>query len=100
MNPSYILLLIYILDGMILKRNKFMLQWRKFEFKRSYICKDMGFLIFLIFLDFSKIYFDFLLIFKMQKRGFYLHRTRGADVALGTRTDVITRNLNMIKHDY
>ena len=29
----------------------------------------------------------FLLIFKMQKGGFYLHRTRGADVARGTRMD-------------
>ena len=43
MNSLYILLLIYILDGMILKMNKFVIQWRKFEFKRSYIFKDMDF---------------------------------------------------------
>ena len=29
--------------GIILKMKKFVLQWRKFEFKRSYIFKDMEF---------------------------------------------------------
>ena len=41
LNSSYILLLIYILDGIILKVKKFLIQWRKFEFKTSYIFKDM-----------------------------------------------------------
>ena len=31
LNSSYILLLIYILDDIILKMNKFVSQWRKFE---------------------------------------------------------------------
>ena len=43
MNSSYILLLIYILDGMILKRKKFVIQWRKFEFKKSSIFKVIDF---------------------------------------------------------
>ena len=43
LNSSYILLLIYVLDGIILKMKKFVIQWRKFEFKRSYIFKDMNF---------------------------------------------------------
>ena len=59
MNSSDILLLIYILDDMILKKNKFVIQWRKFELKRSYIFKDMDFWISWIFLDFSRILFDF-----------------------------------------
>ena len=41
LNSSYILLLIYVLDGIILKMKKFVIQWTKFEFKRSYIFKDM-----------------------------------------------------------
>ena len=41
LNSSYILLLIYILDDIILKMKKFLIQWRKFEFKTSYIFKDM-----------------------------------------------------------
>ena len=32
-------------------------------------------------------FYQFILIFKNAKKGFYLHRTRGADVACGTRTD-------------
>ena len=36
-NPSNFLVLIIFLDGMILKRKKFMIQWRKFEIKRSCI---------------------------------------------------------------
>ena len=43
-----------------------MIQWRKFEFKRSYIFKDMDFLNFLVFFEF----FLFLFLFKMAKRGF------------------------------
>ena len=46
LNSSYILLLIYILDGIILKMKKFVIQWRKFEFKRSYIYEDIDFSIF------------------------------------------------------
>ena len=42
LNSSYILLLIYILDDIILKMKKFVIQWRKFEFKKSYIFKDMN----------------------------------------------------------
>ena len=42
-NPSHFLVLIYILDSMILKRNKFVIQWRKFEFKKSYIFKVIDF---------------------------------------------------------
>ena len=37
--PFHFLVLIYILDGMILKMKKFVIQWRKFEFKRSCIFK-------------------------------------------------------------
>ena len=43
LNSSYILPLIYILDGIILKIKKFVIQWRKFEFKKSYIFKNMDF---------------------------------------------------------
>ena len=43
LNSSYFLILIYILDDIILKMKKFVIQWRKFEFKRSYIFKDMDF---------------------------------------------------------
>ena len=67
--------------------NKFVRRWRKFEFKRSYIFKDMDSLSFWIFLDFSRIYFDLILFKKMQKGVLYLHKTRGADVARGTRAD-------------
>ena len=41
MNSSYILLL--IIDGMILKMKKFVIEWRKFEFKRSSIFKVIKF---------------------------------------------------------
>ena len=43
LNLSYILLLIYILNDIILKMKKFVIQWRKFEFKRSSIFKDIDF---------------------------------------------------------
>ena len=43
LDSSYILLLIYILDSIILNKKKFVIQWRKFEFKGSYIFKDMDF---------------------------------------------------------
>ena len=43
LSSSYILFLIYILDDIILKIKKFVIQWRKFEFKKSYIFKDMNF---------------------------------------------------------
>ena len=43
MNSSYFLAWIYILGGMILKMKKFVIQWRKFESKRSYINEDMKF---------------------------------------------------------
>ena len=33
----HFLILIYILDEMTLNRKKFVIQWRKFEFKRSCI---------------------------------------------------------------
>ena len=76
-NSSYILLLIYILDGMIFL-NKFVSQWRKFEIKKSYIFKDIDFRIFWIFLDFSIIYFDFYRFnsfYKWQKGGYFPART-------------------------
>ena len=31
------------LGGLLLKMKKFMIQWRKFEFKRSYIFKNIDF---------------------------------------------------------
>ena len=40
--PNF-LLFNYIVEGMILKRNKFLIQWRKFEIKRSYIFKVINF---------------------------------------------------------
>ena len=43
LNSSFILLLIYILDGMIFKMNKFVIQWRKLESKKKYINEDMTF---------------------------------------------------------
>ena len=46
------------------------------------------------FLEFNSIFKEFLediSLFKIAKKGFlYLHRTRGADVARGTRVDVTT----------
>ena len=43
LNSSYTLLLICVLDGIILKMKKFVIQWRKLKFKRSYIFKHMDF---------------------------------------------------------
>ena len=74
MNSSYLLLLIYMLDGMILKMNIFLSQWRKFESTRSYIFEDINFWNFWIFLDFFGIYFDFLgdiSLFKNRKKGVF-----------------------------
>ena len=34
---------LYFLGSIILKMKKFVIQWRKFEFKRSYIYEDMNF---------------------------------------------------------
>ena len=95
-SSSYILLWNDILNGMILKMKKFLIQWRKFKIKRSYNYKDMDFWILWIFLDFSRIYFYFLsilfLILNHKKWG-YLPQDRGADVvrdadvAHRTRTD-------------
>ena len=66
---------------MILKRKKIVIQWRKFEIKRSYNFKDMYFWIFWIFQDFSRIYFRFFLN-ENHKKGVYfpqdLRRTCGA----------------------
>ena len=57
---------------MILKRKKIAIQWRNFEFKRSYIFKVIDFWIFWIFLDFI----EFISFKKNTKKGFfYLHRT-------------------------
>ena len=50
------ILLICILDDIILKMKEFMIQWRKFELKRSYINEFMNFLIFQNFLDFILIF--------------------------------------------
>ena len=50
------------LGGILLKMKKSVIQWRKFEFKRSYIYEDMSFWIFmefiLIFLEFISIFLD------------------------------------------
>ena len=40
---SYFLVWIYILVGMLLNIKKFVIQWRKFESKRSYINEVMNF---------------------------------------------------------
>ena len=45
------------LDDIILKMKKCVILWRKFELKRSYINE------FLNFMEFSRIYFNFLSIF-------------------------------------
>ena len=37
---------LYFLDGIILKMKEFVIQWRKFELKRSYMNEFMNFLIF------------------------------------------------------
>ena len=42
-NSSYVLLLNYIFNGIILKRKEFVIKWRKFEIKRSCIFKVMNF---------------------------------------------------------
>ena len=47
------------LGGMILKMKKFVIQWRKFESKKSYIEKDMNFWILWNFIEFYGFYFDF-----------------------------------------
>ena len=69
---------------------KFVIQWRKFDFKKSCIFKDMEFW---IFKDFSRIFnlifIDFIPYFKSQKGGFYPQESRvdvtrdlrGCDVA-------------------
>ena len=41
-HPIFLFEIIF-LSGIILKMKKFVIQWRKFEFKRSYIFKDMDF---------------------------------------------------------
>ena len=80
---------------MILKRNKFVSQWRNFDIKRSYNFKDMDLWHFLIFLDFSKIYFDFYWFYffiQIAKRGLIsvgpAELMFRVDVARGTRADV------------
>ena len=64
---------------------KFLIQWRKFELKRSYRNEDINFS---ILGNFSRFYFDFFKYFsdlfpylKMQKVVILSHGTRGADVA-------------------
>ena len=59
-NSSYVLLGNYILDEMMLKRKKFVIQWRKFGFKRSCIFKLMNFS---SLWPFSNFYLIFKLIF-------------------------------------
>ena len=68
MNSSYILLLIYILDGMILKRNKFVMQWRKFEFKGVIFLKKWIFEFLGLFLDFSRILYVLFPYLNCKKR--------------------------------
>ena len=46
LNSPYFLAWIYILGDMILKMKKFVIQWRKFESKKSYINEDMNLSIF------------------------------------------------------
>ena len=74
LNPSHFLVFNYILDGMILKRKKIVIQWRKFGLKRSCIFKVMNFWSlcpFLFLSDFKLIFIEFILIFliKIAKRG-------------------------------
>ena len=100
LNSSYILLLIYFLDGIILKMKKFVIQRRKFEFKRSYIFKDMNFWSFWILMDSSRIYFEFYrfyFLFKIAKRGYLSAGTVG-DVAQAPRECDMTRKATSQGH--
>ena len=68
-NSSYFLVWIYILGGMVLKMKKFVIQWRKFESKRSSRNEVMNFL-------------DFIFIFQVFFRIYlYMRVTREANVA-------------------
>ena len=82
-NPSHFLVFNYILDDMILKRKKIVIQWRKFGLK-SCIFKVMNFWSLCPFSDFYLIFLNFikciLSLKKLQKVGFY-PQDRGADVA-------------------
>ena len=51
---------IYIFSGMILKMKKFVIQWRKFEWKKELYKESYKFL---NFMEFSRFYFDFSGIF-------------------------------------
>ena len=66
LNPSHFLVVNYILDGMMLKRKKLMIQWRKFGLKRSCILRIMNFWIF-IWINF--------LIKIAKKKGFTYRRS-------------------------
>ena len=83
-NPSHFLVFNYILDGMMLKRMKIVIQCRKFGLKRSYIFKVMNLWSLCPFSDFYLIFLNFikciLSLKKLQKVGFYLHDC-GADVS-------------------
>ena len=83
---------------MILKRKKFVIQWRKFGLKRSCIFKVMNFwslCLFLIFIWFLNWFLYQFPLFKIAKKeGSYLQvlkwraRAAGADVARGTTSKV------------
>ena len=63
------------LSGMILKMKKFVIQWRKFDSKRTYIKKDMNIWIFWNFLDFIFIFQAFsriCFIKKLAKSGYLI----------------------------
>ena len=94
-NPSHFIVFNYILDGMMLKRNKFVIQWRKFEIKRSCIFRVMNFKSLYPLLDFYLIFLIYFVIEKNPKKWGFIRRTAGltwragmADAARETRADV------------
>ena len=62
---------------MILKIDKFVTQWRKFESKKSYIFKDIDLWFFWIFWEFIFIFKDFNSFKNRQKRDLFFARTAG-----------------------
>ena len=78
LNPSHFLVFNYILDGMMLKRKKILIQGRKFGLKRSCIFKVMNFW---SLCPFFQIFIWFFNLFCYWKRGvFYSTDPAEADV--------------------
>ena len=99
-NSSYVLLLNYIFNGIILKRKEILIQWRKFGFKRSCIFKVMNFWSYALFQILIWFFNEFLSVFchyKIAKSGVLSAGPRGwrgaqgraglADVVRRTRAD-------------